>query len=78
MEGMGLEFIPMVVRCLLIPLSIFDACLELLGLTTSSSTPNRDFNLPPAAHMLLPLPPTSPPSYLPTSLYRPLVILQWL
>ena len=50
MEGMGLEFTRVIVRCLLVPLSIFRP------MTGTSCSPNREFNPPLVAH-----PPHHPP-----------------
>ena len=59
-EGMGVIFIPLVVRYLLSPLSVFEPMifLALLALIASPNTHNRGFNLPSAAH--IPSPPSLP------------------
>ena len=49
MEGMGIKFTPVVVRCLLGPLSMFGP-MALFGFIASPNSPNRGFNLPPVAH----------------------------
>ena len=51
MEGMGLKFTAVVVRCLLGPLNEFGPIwLAVLGSIASQNTPNKSFNPPPAAH----------------------------
>ena len=59
MEGMGLKFTPVIVRCLLSPLSMFRsiAGIKLVVLIANPNNPNRGYNLPPAS-----LPPPPPPA----------------
>ena len=61
--GMGLKFVPVVVRHLLGSLSVFGPIwLALLGFIASSNSLNGGFNLPPAVQ---PSPPSTP-SHSPT------------
>ena len=59
MEGMDLILTPAIVRHCLGPLSMFGLMpwLTLFGLIGSPNSPNKGFNLPPAAH--------PPPSHTP-------------
>ena len=69
MEGKGLKLTSVVVSRLLCPLSMFGpmAGTSWTHSWDSPNSPSRGFNLPLAI-----------PSNLPTPLYVPLVILQWL
>ena len=58
MEGMGLKFTPMIVRCPFHALSMFGP------MAVTSCSPNGGFKLPPAIYP--PPPPTPPSSHLPT------------
>ena len=55
MEGMGLIFTPVLVRCLLGPLGLLGLWLALLGLIKSPNSPIGRYNLP-----LVPYPPPPP------------------
>ena len=69
MEGMGLEFTPVVGRHLLGHLSMFGPMAGTTGThIVNAYSPNEEFNLPPASH------PSPPPAH---CLYIPSVILQW-
>ena len=75
MEGMGVKFTPVIVRCILgIPskfgLIAGNSCTH----SYSLNNPNRGFNTPPAASYTAHL----TPSYPPTPLYMSFMILQWL
>ena len=63
MEGMGLKFTPMIVGCLLGPLSMFGPMLALIGLIASPNSPNKGFNPPPASHSPPPPTPPLPPAH---------------
>ena len=66
MDGMGLKLTPVVVRYFLGPLACLNLWMATLGLIASPNSPDRKFNLPPAAHPLpLPTPPLLPTHPLP-------------
>ena len=58
MGGMGLKFIPVLVGCLLSPPGLSELKVALFGLIANLSSPNGNYNLPPAAYS--PLTPTPP------------------
>ena len=64
MEGMGLKLTPVVVRCLLGPLSMFGSIAGTLGLIARPNSPNGGYGLPLTAH-LPHCPPHPPPNHPP-------------
>ena len=71
MGGMGLIFTPVIVRCLLGPLSLSGPMTSISWTNSYAKNPIRRYNLPPAAH----LPPQPHPSHSPTPLYTQSMIL---
>ena len=63
-------------RCLLDSLGVSGLWLEIVRLMATPNNPNSGYNLPLTSHP--PPPPTPPPSHLPTPLYVPPVLLEWL
>ena len=72
--GIGLKFSPLVVRHPLGPPGMSEPMFGTYWTHATPNCPNRVYNPPPAAY---PSPPLTP-SHLPTFLYVPLVIVEWL